>query len=47
MSPQMDRELRRLSVLQAREVVARRRRSVRVRQEVVLRGGRSVARASR
>lgn len=47
MTPELDRELRRLSVLRAREVASRRRRSVRVRQEVVLRGGRSVARGPR
>jgi hypothetical protein len=47
MTPQLDRELRRMSVLQAREAVARRRRSVRVRQEVLLRGGRPAVRAAR
>ncbi|MDM7832427.1 hypothetical protein [Cellulomonas edaphi] len=40
MSPELDRELRRMSVLRAREVATRRRRSLRARQEVLLRGGR-------
>ena len=40
MSPELDRELRRMTVLNARAVSVRRRRALRVRQEVVLRGGR-------
>ena len=47
MSPDLDRELRRMTVLQARAVVTRRRRAVRVRQEVLLRGGRPAPTASR
>jgi len=34
----LDRDLRRLTVLRTRESAARRRRRVRVRQELVLRG---------
>jgi len=34
----LDRDLRRLTVLRSREGAARRRRRVRVRQELVLRG---------
>ncbi|WP_255502325.1 hypothetical protein [Cellulomonas sp. JH27-2] len=34
----LERDLRRLTVLRSREVAARRRRRVRVRQELVLRG---------
>jgi len=36
--PDLDRDLRRLTVLRTRESAARRRRRVRVRQELVLRG---------
>ncbi|MEN0129258.1 MAG: hypothetical protein AAGC49_07435 [Brevundimonas sp.] len=45
MSTELDRDLRRMVVLNARASSVRRRRAVRARQAVVLRGGRS--RASR
>lgn len=40
MSPELDRELRRMVVLSTRVPPSRRRRALRVRQELVLRGGR-------